>query len=295
MKFPFKEVKIGHWTDAEAKTGCTVIRFPNSVVASGEVRGGAPATREFELLSPERTVENINAVTISGGSAFGLSASNGVVDFLSESDIGFPTTAGAIPIVVGMSLYDLGVGSSSTYPGPNEGRAACLDGEQNDGVVQTGQVGAGTGATIGNWLGKDKVTSGGVGIAHAEIEDVIVCSLFAVNAMGSLSEEHVSESFIEENFQTSLHEEKPEPTELMNTTLGVVITNLSLTKTECFLLSQSSHDGIARSLFPAHTRMDGDAVVAVSTKEVESDPRKLNLARFLSVLVTEKSIRQACT
>ena len=118
MKFPFKEVKIGHWTDAEAKTGCTVIRFPNSVVASGEVRGGAPATREFELLSPERTVENINAVTISGGSAFGLSAANGVVDFLSESDIGFPTTAGAIPIVVGMSLYDLGVGSSSTYPGP---------------------------------------------------------------------------------------------------------------------------------------------------------------------------------
>ena len=101
-------------------------------------------------------------------------------------------------------------------------------------------------------------------------------------------------SFIEENFQTSLHEEKPEPTELMNTTLGVVITNLSLTKTECFLLSQSSHDGIARSLFPAHTRMDGDAVVAVSTKELDGDSRKFDIARTLSVFVTEKAIRQAC-
>ena len=295
MKFPFEEIKIGHWTDTEAKTGCTVIRFPNGVVASGEVRGGAPATREFELLSPERTVQNINAVVISGGSAFGLAAANGVVDFLSESDIGFPTTAGSIPIVVGMSLYDLGVGSSSIYPGPNEGRVACLDGENNKGEIPTGQVGAGTGATIGNWRGKDKIAAGGIGIAHAEIEDVIVCSLFAVNAMGGLSEERISESLIEENFQSSLLEENLEPNELMNTTLGVVMTNLSLTKSECFLLSQSSHDGIARSLFPAHTRMDGDAVVAVSTKKVKADSRKLDLARFLSVFVTEESIRQACT
>jgi L-aminopeptidase/D-esterase-like protein len=294
MKFPLEEIKIGHWTDTEAKTGCTVIRFPKSVVASGEVRGGAPATREFELLAPERTVENIDAVVISGGSAFGLASTIGVVEFLEELEIGFPTAQGAVPIVVGMSLYDLGVGNSSIRPGANEGRIACLDGENDKSRTATGRIGAGTGATIGNWRGKENLSYGGIGIASAEIEGVIVCSLFAVNAAGDVLDEKISESFIKKNFQSSIGEEVSESTELMNTTLGVVMTNLSLTKSECFLLSQSSHDGIARSIFPAHTRMDGDAVVAVSTQQLEADSRKFDIARALSVFVTEKAIRQAC-
>ena len=292
MKFPFEEIKIGHWTDEEAETGCTVIRFPKSVVASGEVRGGAPATREFELLAPERTIENIDAVVISGGSAFGLSSAIGVVEFLEESGIGFPTTQGPVPIVVGMSLYDLGVGSSSIRPGADEGRIACLDGENNE--IDTGRIGAGAGATTGNWRGKESLSYGGIGIASAEVEGVIVCSLFAVNAAGDVLDEKISESFIKENLKLSKERETTETTELMNTTLGVVMTNLSLTKSECYLLSQSSHDGIARSIFPAHTRMDGDAVVAVSTKQLDADSRKFDIARTLSVFVTEKAIRQAC-
>ena len=292
MKFPFEEIKIGHWTDKEAETGCTVIRFPKSVVASGEVRGGAPATREFELLAPERTVENIDAVVISGGSAFGLSSAIGVVEFLEESGIGFPTTQGPVPIVVGMSLYDLGVGSSSIRPGADEGRIACLDGENNE--IDTGRIGAGAGATTGNWRGKENLSNGGIGIASAEVEGVIVCSLFAVNAAGDVLDEKISESFIKENLKLSKERETTETAELMNTTLGVVMTNLSLTKSECYLLSQSSHDGIARSIFPAHTRMDGDAVVAVSTKQLDADSRKFDIARTLSVFVTEKAIRQAC-
>ena len=292
MKFPFEEIKIGHWTDTEAKTGCTVIRFPKSVVASGEVRGGAPATREFELLAPERTVENIDAVVISGGSAFGLSSAIGVVEFLEESGIGFPTAQGAVPIVVGMSLYDLGVGSSSIRPGADEGRIACLDGENTE--IETGRIGAGAGATTGNWRGKENLSYGGIGIASAEVEGVIVCSLFAVNPAGDVIDEKIAESFIKESFELSKERENIETTELMNTTLGVVMTNLSLTKSECYLLSQSSHDGIARSIFPAHTRMDGDAVVAVSTKELDGDSRKFDIARTLSVFVTEKAIRQAC-
>ena len=292
MKFPFEEIKIGHWTDKEAETGCTVIRFPKSVVASGEVRGGAPATREFELLAPERTIENIDAVVISGGSAFGLSSAIGVVEFLEESGIGFPTTQGPVPIVVGMSLYDLGVGSSSIRPGADEGRIACLDGENTE--IETGRLGAGAGATTGNWRGKENLSYGGIGIASAEVEGVIVCSLFAVNPAGDVIDEKIAESFIKESFELSKERENIETTELMNTTLGVVMTNLSLTKSECYLLSQSSHDGIARSIFPAHTRMDGDAVVAVSTKELDGDSRKFDIARTLSVFVTEKAIRQAC-
>ena len=292
MKFPIEEIKIGHWTDTEAESGCTVIRFPKSVVASGEVRGGAPATREFELLAPERTVENIDAVVISGGSAFGLSSAIGVVEFLEESGIGFPTAQGAVPIVVGMSLYDLGVGSSSIRPGADEGRIACLDGENTE--IETGRIGAGAGATTGNWRGKENLSYGGIGIASAEVEGVIVCSLFALNPACDVIDEKIAESFIKESFELSKERENIETTELMNTTLGVVMTNLSLTKSECYLLSQSSHDGIARSIFPAHTRMDGDAVVAVSTKELDGDSRKFDIARTLSVFVTEKAIRQAC-
>ncbi len=294
MKLPIEEIKIGHWTDAEARTGCTVIRFPKGVVASGEVRGGAPATREFELLSPERTVESIDAVVISGGSAFGLASTIGVVEFLEELDVGFRTPQGSVPIVVGMSLYDLGVGDSSIRPGPNEGRIACLDGESNKKEIPTGRVGAGAGASTGNWRGKENLSNGGIGIASAEVEGVIVCSLFAVNAAGDVVNEEISESFIKDSFGLSEMEESAKTTELMNTTLGVVMTNLSLTKTECFLLSQSSHDGIARSIFPAHTRMDGDAVVAVSTKKLDADSRKFDIARALSVFVTERAIRQAC-
>ena len=244
------------------------------------------------MLAPERTVENIDAVVISGGSAFGLSSAIGVVEFLEESGIGFPTAQGAVPIVVGMSLYDLGVGSSSIRPGADEGRIACLDGENTE--IETGRIGAGAGATTGNWRGKENLSYGGIGIASAEVEGVIVCSLFAVNPAGDVIDEKIAESFIKESFELSKERENIETTELMNTTLGVVMTNLSLTKSECYLLSQSSHDGIARSIFPAHTRMDGDAVVAVSTKELDGDSRKFDIARTLSVFVTEKAIRQAC-
>ena len=294
MKLPIEEIKIGHWTDTEARTGCTVIRFPKDVVASGEVRGGAPATREFELLSPDRTVENVDAVVISGGSAFGLASTIGVVEFLEELDIGFPTAQGVVPIVVGMSLYDLGVGNSSIRPGANEGRIACLDGENNKSEVATGRIGAGAGATTGNWRGKENLSHGGIGMAAAEVEGVVVCSLFAVNAAGDVFDEEISESFIKESFGLSEMEEAANTTELTNTTLGVVMTNLSLTKSQSYLLSQSSHDGIARSIFPAHPRMDGDAVVAVATKKLDADSRKFDIARALSVFVTEKAIRQAC-
>ena len=118
-------VRVGHWTDPVARTGCTVVLLPEGTVASGGVRGGAPATREFDLLAPERTVQHVHAVVMSGGSAFGLAAADGVVDWLAGRGVGFATTGGPVPIVVGMSLYDLREGDGSVRPGPAEGRAAC--------------------------------------------------------------------------------------------------------------------------------------------------------------------------
>src|SRR3954471_268433 len=118
-------VRVGHWTDSEALTGCTAILLPEGAIASGEVRGGAPATREFELLAPQRTVEQVDAVVLCGGSAFGLAACDGVVRWLEERGRGFPTPAGPVPIVVGAALFDLAVGDPSVRPGRDEGYAAC--------------------------------------------------------------------------------------------------------------------------------------------------------------------------
>src|SRR5690606_13189799 len=146
-------VRVGHWTDAEARTGCTVVLLPEGTVASGEVRGGAPATREFALLDPTRMVTRLDAVVLSGGSAFGLAAADGVMAHLADAGIGFETVGGPVPIVVGMSLYDLAVGDPTVRPTARDGRAAVE--AATGGAVETGAVGAGTGATVAKWRGPD--------------------------------------------------------------------------------------------------------------------------------------------
>src|SRR3954471_724110 len=179
-------VRVGHWTDSEALTGCTAILLPEGAIASGEVRGGAPATREFELLAPERTVEQVDAIVLSGGSAFGLAACDGVVRWLEEHERGFPTPGGRVPIVVGASLFDLAVGDASVRPGPAEGHAAC--GAAREGAPPTGPVGAGTGATVGKWRGAEHARGGGLGVAVEEAEGIEVAAILAVNASGDLRE-----------------------------------------------------------------------------------------------------------
>src|SRR5438477_2616239 len=154
-------VRVGHWTDPVARTGCTVVLLPAGTVASGEVRGGAPATREWDLLEPERRVGRIDAVVLSGGSAFGLASADGVMRFCEERGMGHPTAAGPVPIVVGASLFALMVGDAAVRPGSAEGYAACE--AATDGSFDLGRVGAGTGAVVGMWRGLDGVTEGGVG------------------------------------------------------------------------------------------------------------------------------------
>jgi L-aminopeptidase/D-esterase-like protein len=156
-------VRVGHWTDPVARTGCTVVLLPEGTTASGEVRGGAPGTREFELLAPERLVQSVDAVVLTGGSAFGLAACDGVMRWCEEHGRGLPTRAARIPIVVGAVLYDLAVGDATVRPGAAEGYAACE--AATGGSFAVGRVGAGTGATVAKWLGPDATRAGGLGSA----------------------------------------------------------------------------------------------------------------------------------
>lgn len=262
-------VVLGHWTDSEARTGCTVVILPPSTVASGEVRGGAPATREFALLDPNRLVEHVDAVVLSGGSAFGLATADGVMAHLEAAGRGFPTAGGPVPIVVGLSLYDLAVGDPSVRPGASEGRLAA-DGA-SEGSHSVGLVGAGTGATVGKWRGREHATPGGLGAATIVSGDLIVSALIAVNAVGVIDD------------GTSTADPGPRPTPadpesgdavppvFGNTTIGLVVTNGRLDKRACHLAAQSGHDGMARALLPAHTAADGDALVVAATGDVEAD------------------------
>lgn len=272
-------VRVGHWTDPVARTGCTVVLFPEGTVASGEVRGGAPGTREFELLRPERLVPSVDAVVLTGGSAFGLAACDGVARWLEAQGRGFPTRGGPVPIVVGMVLYDLVVGDASVRPRPAEGEAACTTAGAS---FDVGPVGAGAGCTVAKWRGSDHVRPGGLGAAVERDGDLVVSALFAVNAFGDVAEPG------ERPPLPPIGAASPAVGE--NTTIGVVLTNARLDKTGCFLVAQGGHDGLARALEPAHATVDGDAVVAGATGEVDAP---IDRVRILAARATEAAIRNA--
>ena len=272
-------VRVGHWTNAEARTGCTVVLFPSDTVASGEVRGGAPGTREFDLLAPERRVSRIDAVVLAGGSAFGLAACDGVVRWCEEHDIGFPTVAGPVPIVVGAVLFDLVEGDASVRPDAVAGYAACV--AATDGDVPMGAVGAGTGATVGKWRGREHARPGGIGTATERDGDLVVAALVAVNAFGDLR---------------PATGERPaalgvDPAAAFeHTTIGVIATNANLGKSDCLLVAQSGHDGLARALEPAHATVDGDALVAAAVGVIDAP---VDHVRILAARAVEMAIRAA--
>jgi L-aminopeptidase/D-esterase-like protein len=257
-------VRVGHWTDADARTGCTVVLLPPGTVASGEVRGGAPATREFALLDPTRMVARLDAVVLSGGSAFGLAAADGVMGHLAEAGVGFETVGGPVPIVVGMSLYDLAVGDPTIRPSAAHGRIAAE--HAHTGAVETGLVGAGTGATVAKWRGPEHRRPGGLVAATRRGSDgLVVAALVAVNAFGEPGADpgDVAEGSV---VGSDLGDAPPGT----NTTIGIVVTNARLDKVACHLLAQSAHHGLARAVSPSHTSVDGDAFVAAATGAVEA-------------------------
>lgn len=276
---------MGQWTDAEARTGCTVVVFPEGTVASGEVRGGAPATREFVLLDPTKTVGNVDAVVLSGGSAFGLAAGDGATRRLEEEGRGVPVPVGRVPIVIGMSLFDLAVGDSSVRPDADAGYGATRD--ASDGPVELGLVGAGTGATVGKWRGWEFARPGGLVSSTRRHGDLVVASLIAVNALGDpLAPTWAGVEVDALVAGKWLAGDPPQP--FGNTTIGIVVTNAALTKVQCHLVAQGAHDGLARSIAPVHTPSDGDAFVAASTGEVEAP---VHAVRALAATVVADAIR----
>ena len=271
-------IRVGHWTDESARTGCTVVLPPAGAIASGEIRGGAPAERDFALLAPERMVPSIDAVMLSGGSVWGLGAVDGALRWLEEQGAGLETPAGRVPVVVGLSIFDLMVAEPGVRPGAEAGYAACR--AASDGPVATGRVGAGTGASVGAWRGIDRKRRAGLGTASEWQGDLIVAALAVANALGEPLEPGAGRAAF------TLQAGGP----FQNTTLVVVATNARLDKVGCLLMAQSGHDGMARALEPAHTSVDGDAVVTFATGDTEAAP---DIVRTLAARAVESAVRRA--
>jgi L-aminopeptidase/D-esterase-like protein len=285
-------VRVGHITGSG--TGVTVLLFPAGSVGSAEVRGGAPASREIDVLDPTRTVERIDAVVFAGGSAFGLAAADGVMRYLAERGQGFATAGGPVPIVPAACIFDL-VDAAGLPPGPDDGYAAAAVAARDE-ELATGRVGAGAGATVGKWRGREASVPGGVGVAATTVDGVQIGALAVVNAVGDViaadgSMVAGSTDPGRQGFPT------PEPFEegRANTTLVVVVTDAVLAKSACFLLAQSAHDGFAQALRPAHTRFDGDLAIAVATgtASVPVGP-SLDRLRLAAADVVAGAIRTSC-
>ena len=276
-------VRVGHYTDELAGTGATAIVLPEGTRASGEVRGGAPATREWDLLVPGRRVERVDVVMLAGGSAFGLATCDGAMRWCEEEGRGHPTLAGPVPIVVGAALFDLMGADAGRRPGAREGYAACA--AASDGPLELGAVGAGTGAMVDKWRGFEHARPAGIGSATERDGDLVVGALLAVNAFGGILEPHAARPGVSELTIAG------GPIE--NTTIGVVATNARLDKASCRLVAESAHAGLARALEPVASTLDGDAIVAASTGEMAGAP--LEATRMLAARAVEAAVRGVAT
>ncbi|HEY5888165.1 MAG TPA: P1 family peptidase [Acidimicrobiales bacterium] len=276
-------VAVGHWTAADRATGCTVIRLPEATVASGEFRGGAPATRDAILLAPDKTVSRLDAVVLSGRSVFGLAAVDGVLEVLAEEGVGLSTPGGPVPIVVGLGLFDLTQGDPTVRPGAEGGAAACRAAAA--GPVAVGRVGAGAGATMGKWLGREHAIAGGLGTATVRAEGVTVSALVAVNAVGWIDDG--SHDPVAPHRPVAI-DEAVGTTEYGNTTIGVIATDAALDKAGCHLVARAGHGGLSRALIPVHTTVDGDGLVAAATGRIDV---AVDLVAWMATLATERAVR----
>jgi L-aminopeptidase/D-esterase-like protein len=259
-------LRVGHWQDHAARTGCTVVLLPDEgAVTSGLVLGAAPGSRESALLAPEKTVERAHALVLSGGSAFGLAAAHGVMRWLEARGVGYPTPGGPVPIVPAAVLYDLVTGDGRVRPGEVEGIAAA-DAASSAPVAQ-GSVGAGTGAMVGKFAGFDKAQRSGLGSAVLRVRDAVVAAIGVSNAVGDLvdpdSGEVVAGCGLGRDPEAAVALFAPAPG--VNTTLVAVATDAPLTKAQAHALSYAAHIGIARVTRPSHTVHDGDTTFVVST------------------------------
>lgn len=276
-------IRVGHHSDLEGITGCTVVLCPPGTVASVDVKGGAPGTRETDAIRPGTLVPDVHAVLLTGGSAFGLSAASGVDRWLEERGVGFDAGVARVPLVPAAVLFDLAVGAASARPDAAAGYAACE--AATDGPVEEGCVGAGTGATFAKTPDPAAGWKGGIGTATIEDGDLVLSALVAVNALGTVVEDDGTP--LVENRNPGA---EPSAWPGANTTLGVVATNADLSKERAQLLAQAGSEGVSLAVSPAHTMWDGDTVFALATGEIEAT--QATLERMASRAIVE-AIRRA--
>lgn len=287
-------ITLGHYTNKEAKTGCSVIIAKNGAVCGVDVRGSAPGTRETDLMRPCNLVTHVNAIMLSGGSAFGLEAACGAMRYLASKGEGMKTLGGVVPIVGSAVIYDLETGSFA-FPDIEAGIAACEAASKDP---EFGLVGAGIGARVGKMAGKP--SHGGIGSASIKLGNgVIVAAVFVVNAVGDIVDHKTGEILsgaVDEkgNFINSiasiLDNNRVNKIINTNTVIGVVATNARLNKEQANKMAQVSHDGIAMSVRPSHTMFDGDTVFAMATEEVDGD---LTTILTLAAEVSARAIQNA--
>ena len=288
-------ILVGQYTDEKNITGCTVILCPANTVASCDVRGSSPGSRELAALAPDKQMQQIHAILLSGGSAFGLGAANGVMKYLVEMNVGYKTPWAIVPIVPSAIIFDLNIGSSSVFPTPENAYTACKTASQK---FDQGSVGAGTGAVVGKWNGFENAMKGGIGSASYSSGDLVVGAAAVVNSVGDILEKDGKTIAGSRHngiyFERSERLEKFKNDHLMtrntNTTLVIVASNAKLGKVDTHRVAQRAHDGMARAIQPCHTTFDGDVSFALSTGQVNAP---IDFIAELAAEVTSEAIRNA--
>ena len=293
-------IEVGHFTDPRRPTGCTAILARAGAVAGVDVRGAAPGTRETDLLAPGNLVEQIHAIVLSGGSAFGLDAAGGAMRWLEEHSIGLDVGVAHVPIVPAAVLFDLMVGDPAIRPDAAAGYAACAAASAND--PEEGNVGSGAGAAVGKLFGMQRAMKGGIGSVSVTVGDITVGALIACNAVGDVIDADTAQVVagartadglrLLNSRRALLRGELPHA--LLpgtNTTIGVIATDARLTKAQAQRLALAAHDGLARSIFPAHTQLDGDTLFALGTGASGKQASLLLLAALAAEVTARATLR----
>jgi len=292
-------IRVGHWTNRRSATGCSVILCPPGTIGGVDVRGAAPGTRETDLLRPENAIQEVHAILLSGGSAFGLAAASGVMDELAERGTGISFGGHTIPIVPAAILFDLGIGRPA-HPDEAAGRRAVR--RARGGAIEVGSVGAGTGASIAKSAGRDHALKGGIGTASELLDSgVVVAAIVALNAIGGVRNPQSGEPIAAPRGK---RRQFPDLDQLVraapapavpgeNTTLAVVATNARLNKTQVNRMATVAHDGFGSAIWPVHTRADGDVIFGLATGEVEVTPAELTSIDAYATRAIERAIVNA--
>jgi L-aminopeptidase/D-esterase-like protein len=299
--------KIGHWTSSERPTGCTVVLCEAGAVASVDVRGAAPGTRETDLLAPENTVEHIHGLVLTGGSAFGLDVASGVMRWLEARGHGFHIGPACVPIVPAAVLFDLWHPLQRIRPGADAGEAACDAAISEFDQLTWGRgVGAGAGATVGKFFGPDRASPGGIGLAVAQLGAVKLAAVVAVNALGDVLNERgdiicgarTADDKAFENTAQAIREGRilnataTTPPKGSATTIGAILTDAVITKTQAKKIAQMAHDGLARSIHPVHTAFDGDTLF-VAASGASGQTRDLSALGSVAADLVAQAVRAA--